>query len=75
MLRRLFGRKQSDPQATDDLTLRLLQGDWECSCCGSCLMTKALGLGGCVTASKGCVPRICQSRSTFARNWVAKGRA
>ena len=34
MLRRLFGRKNSDPPATDDLALRLLQGDWKCSCCG-----------------------------------------
>ncbi|MFN3748639.1 MAG: DUF2199 domain-containing protein [Sphingorhabdus sp.] len=34
MLRRLFERKQSDPPATTDLSLRLLQGDWKCSCCG-----------------------------------------
>lgn len=34
MFRRLFGRKKSAPPATDDMTLRLLQGDWECACCG-----------------------------------------
>ena len=36
ILRRLFGRKPSvDPVAdTNALTLRAMQRDWKCSCCG-----------------------------------------
>lgn len=34
MLRWLFGKKQSEPVRADYLTLRQLQGDWQCSCCG-----------------------------------------
>jgi hypothetical protein len=36
ILRRLFGRKPTADPAADanTLTLRALQGDWQCSCCG-----------------------------------------